>query len=114
MPFASPELRRLRLRAGVKSGQWADRVRINRNHYVNVESGRKVGSPELFGRCALALTELLGETVETDDLISQKGGGRDVPRPRNATAGGETAEAEATAEATASEAETETSVRRSA
>lgn len=105
MPKASSELRRLRLRAGVKSGQWAERVRINRNHYVNVESGRKVGSPELFGRCALALTELLGETVETDDLIQKDNQDRDIPR--HTTAGGSSTEQAETEAAAAEEARTE-------
>ena len=81
MPHATPLLRRLRQRTGVKSGAWAERVEINRNHYVNVEGGHKPGSHELFARCAHALTELLGEAVEVDSLM-EAGRGSKPKGPR--------------------------------
>lgn len=70
MPFSSPNLRRLRVRSGVKPGRFAEMVQASRSHYLNVERERVVGSPELFGRCATKLTELLGDRVETDELIA--------------------------------------------
>lgn len=85
-------------------GQWAEQVDYTRSAYMNVEGGRRPGSPELFGRCAARFTELLGETVETDDLMES---GSDRPKVSHATAGGsstEAAKAEAeTAEATQAE-----------
>ncbi len=69
MPPASSDLRRLRLRTGIKSGQWAEHVQMNRTAYVNVENGHKPGSPELFARCAALLTQLLGEPVEAGQLM---------------------------------------------
>jgi len=79
---------------------------MHRTAYSLVENGHRAASEELFGRCAAHLTELLGEQVDADQLIAEKGGGRDLPRPRNTTAGGETAEAAET-QAEAETAETE-------
>lgn len=96
MPLASPALRRLRIRTGIKSGPWAERVKVNGNHYVNVEGRHKPGSNELFARCAAALTELLGERVEPVELIAADDEAGD------ASTGGTPTEAEEAAEATAS------------
>lgn len=104
MPLASPALRRLRIRAGVKSGLWAERVQINRNHYVNVEGGHKPGSQELFARCASALTELLGERVEPDQLIADAG---DSAAERASTEATETASTTEATDATATSGERE-------
>lgn len=71
MPYASSELRRLRLRTGIKVTQWAERVQYTRNAYTNVETGRRPASPEMFGRCAVLLAVLLGVDVEVDDLIAR-------------------------------------------
>lgn len=107
MPYASPNLRQLRVRAGIKPGRWAEQVQMSRGAYSLVENGHRSASEELFGRCAARLTDLLGETVETDDLIAEKGGGRDLPRLRNSTARGTTPEAAETAETTEATATTE-------
>lgn len=72
MPDASAELRRLRLRTGIKSGAWAKRVHMHRTAYIAVEAGRRPGSAELFARCAALLTQLLGEGVEADDLMAKE------------------------------------------
>lgn len=69
MPQASPELRRLRVRTGIKAGEWAQRVRMHRVSYAQVEGGRNPGSPELFSRCAALLSELLGEAVDPARLM---------------------------------------------
>lgn len=69
MPHASPELRRLRIKTGVKAGEWAQRVHVHRVSYAQVEGGRYPGSAELFSRCAALLTELLGEPVDADRLM---------------------------------------------
>lgn len=91
----------------MKTGQWAETVEYNRNQYVNVESGHRSASPEFFARCASRLTQSLGEQVDVDALMATKGGGRDLPRPRNSTARGTTPEAAETAETTEPEATTE-------
>lgn len=70
MPLSSPNLRRLRIRSGVKPGTFAEMVGAARSHYSNMEHGRVVGSPELFGRCATVLTRLLSERVEVDELMA--------------------------------------------
>lgn len=70
MPHASPNLRRLRQRTGTKTGPWADAVDYNRNQYVNVESGRRSASPEFFARCAIRLTQLLGERIDPEVLMA--------------------------------------------
>lgn len=70
MPLSSPNLRSLRIRSGVKPGAFAEMVGAARSHYSNMEHGRVVGSPELFGRCATVLTRLLSERVEVDDLMA--------------------------------------------
>lgn len=69
MPLSSPHLQRLRVRAGVKPGRFAELVETARSHYSNVEHGRKVGSPELFGRCAVHLSRLLDAAIDPSDLI---------------------------------------------
>jgi hypothetical protein len=53
----------------VKPGKFAELVETARSHYSNVEHGRKVGSPELFGRCAANLSRLLGTAIDPSDLI---------------------------------------------
>jgi hypothetical protein len=104
MPKATPLLRSLRQRTGVKSGAWAQKVQVNRNHYVNVECRHKTGSRELFARCALELTELLGEPVDVDDLME---GGSARPRVRHSPAPGAASEAPETTQATEAEEATE-------
>lgn len=73
MPLSSPNLQRLRIRTGVKPGRFAQMVGAARSHYSNVEYGRKVGSPELFGRCAATLSRLLDMSVEPEELMVAKG-----------------------------------------
>lgn len=73
MPLSSPNLQRLRIRSGVKPGRFAEMVGAARSHYSNVEHGRKVGSPELFGRCASTLSRLLDRAIDPEDLMVAKG-----------------------------------------
>lgn len=105
MPYASPLLRSLRQETGIKPGRWADTVEYDRTQYTHVEAGRRSASPEFFARCAAQLTNHLGTKVEPRLLM--KGGGRDLPRPRNSTARGTTPEAAETAETTEAEATAE-------
>jgi hypothetical protein len=70
MPAASAELKRLRLRTGIKSGAWAGQVQMHRTAYIAVEAGRRPGSAELFARCARRLSELLGQEIDPEDLIA--------------------------------------------
>lgn len=72
MPQSLPSLQRLRRRARVKPGQFAEMVGASRSHYSNVEYGRKVGSPELFESCAAVLSDLLGEPISAEDLMAAK------------------------------------------
>lgn len=69
MPHASPTLRQLRERAGVKPGRWAEQVDMARVAYSLVENGHRSASRELFGRCATRLSEILGLPVDPKILM---------------------------------------------
>lgn len=70
MPLARSTLHSLRLKAGIKAGRFARLVEASRNHYSNVERGRKPGSRELFARCARVLAAELAETIDASFLMS--------------------------------------------
>lgn len=70
MPHATPLLRSLRQKTGVKPGPWADAVEYDRSQYSHVESGRRSAGSELYGRCARLLAEHLGIDVEPGDLMA--------------------------------------------
>lgn len=88
MPFATPELRRLRIEAVVMTGSFAELVEYNRNAYSNVEHGHRVASPEFFQRCAEVLSEKLTERrkravrVSADVLYAKDDEETERPRER--------------------------------
>lgn len=98
MPHASPTLRQLRVRAGIKPGPWAEKVQMHRAAYSLVENGHRSASPEFFARCATRLTEVLGVDVEPEHLIAkdpdsddeddEQGAGSGPPNRRDSTGPG--------------------------
>lgn len=57
------ELRKRRIRSGIKAAPFADRVGVSERHYRNIESGMKQPAPEVLARIATQLG------CEPDELI---------------------------------------------